>query len=142
METKHCYKCDKQKALELFSKNGSRPDVLNSMCRECSKAYRERWYNQNRDKHIENVAVVRDRHKTRNITRLYEYLLGHPCVDCGEADPIVIEFDHVRGEKAENISHIVSNGYAWSRVWAEIEKCEAEPPSILSHLPNGVSTAS
>ena len=25
---------------------------------------------------------------------------------------------------------------------AEIEKCEAEPPSILSHLPKGVSTAS
>src|ERR1041385_1302839 len=25
---------------------------------------------------------------------------------------------------------------------AEIEKCDAEPPSILSHLPKGVSTAS
>jgi hypothetical protein len=25
---------------------------------------------------------------------------------------------------------------------AEIEKCEAEPPSILSHLPKGVSTVS
>src|SRR5678815_4986002 len=25
---------------------------------------------------------------------------------------------------------------------AKIEKCDAEPPSILSHLPNGVSTSS
>jgi hypothetical protein len=25
---------------------------------------------------------------------------------------------------------------------AEIEKCEAEPPSILSHSPKGVSTVS
>jgi ArsR family metal-binding transcriptional regulator len=59
-----------------------------------------------------------------NRMRLYHYLKTHHCVDCGESDPIVLEFDHVRGKKDIAVSNAVCNGWAWKRIYAEIEKCE------------------
>ena len=35
---------------------------------------------------------------------LWWYKTSHPCMGCGEADPIVLEFDHVRGHKRANVS--------------------------------------
>ena len=52
------------------------------------------------------------------------YLAQHPCVDCGEGDPIVLEFDHVRDAKIDSVSALVANPTALNTVVAEIEKCE------------------
>lgn len=60
----------------------------------------------------------------RNIQLIFEYLLGHPCVDCGEADVVVLEFDHVYGEKKYNISDLVRRYSCWETIKAEIAKCE------------------
>ena len=35
-----------------------------------------------------------------------------------------VQFDHVRGEKSENVGNLVAGGYPWSRIEAEIAKCE------------------
>lgn len=59
--------------------------------------------------------------RRRAAIRLYEYLLEHPCADCGEPDPIVLEFDHIR-DKVRNVSAMRTN--SWARLAAEIEKCE------------------
>ena len=45
------------------------------------------------------------------------------CIDCGESDPIVLELDHVHGEKYRNVGDMMS-GYGWKRILAEISKCE------------------
>lgn len=55
---------------------------------------------------------------------LWNYLQSHPCVDCGESDPVVLEFDHVRGEKLYSISSAVSMALSVEAIQAEIEKCE------------------
>lgn len=47
-----------------------------------------------------------------------------PCVDCGEADPLVLEFDHVRGAKIADISRLVSRGASWAEIVVEMEKCD------------------
>jgi hypothetical protein len=52
-----------------------------------------------------------------------EYLTGHPCIDCGEADPFVLEFDHVKGPKRRNICDIVSMGWSLATLEDEIAKC-------------------
>ena len=51
------------------------------------------------------------------------YLKGNPCVDCGEADTIVLEFDHVAG-KDFNISDATRKGVSMKRLKDEIAKCE------------------
>jgi excinuclease UvrABC ATPase subunit len=52
------------------------------------------------------------------------YLLEHPCVDCGETDIVVLEFDHVRGQKKNAISNMITTGLSVKRIMAEIKKCE------------------
>jgi hypothetical protein len=58
--------------------------------------------------------------------KLWDYLLNHPCLDCGEADPVVLDFDHLpEFEKKTNVSKLVSSGtWSWATVEAEIAKCE------------------
>lgn len=56
--------------------------------------------------------------------KVQEYLKVHPCVDCGNSDIRVLEFDHVRGQKENTISDAIKNGHSWTRVESEIEKCE------------------
>lgn len=55
---------------------------------------------------------------------LRSYLSAHACVDCGEREAIVLEFDHVRGIKEANVSKLMQNGRSWAQVLKEIEKCE------------------
>lgn len=48
-----------------------------------------------------------------------------PCADCGVQYPAwVMDFDHVRGEKAFNVSMAVKNCRGLEVVRSEIDKCE------------------
>ena len=80
------------------------------------------YYAKNKQKHIK---VVND---ARNEVRrdVFEYLLDHPCVDCGEPDPVFLDFDHIesKGAKIAPITKMISNGYCWENILLEIAKCE------------------
>lgn len=52
------------------------------------------------------------------------YFATHPCSDCQESNPNVLTFDHVRGEKRDNISDMVKQGLGLETIKAEIEKCD------------------
>lgn len=56
-------------------------------------------------------------------TSLLNYLKSHPCVDCGEDDPIVLQFDHVNGKKFKAVTTLANHGYSWSTIENEISKC-------------------
>ena len=56
-------------------------------------------------------------------TWLIEFFRTHPCLDCGELDPVVLEFDHVRGEKKFDVGQCLARN-TWQTVLDEIAKCE------------------
>jgi hypothetical protein len=118
-----CTKCGEVKPLEAFPPVRRGEAKLQTWCRECFAAYGKEYYRENRDvqkaRLLRNVAITR----AENRRRIIEYLAGHPCVDCGETDIVVLEFDHL-GDKVADISKYASAGRTWARIQAEIEKCE------------------
>ena len=58
-----------------------------------------------------------------NQQRVFNFLKEHPCVDCSETDPIVLEFDHIEGVKRKAISKLVAAGCSWETINLEMEKC-------------------
>lgn len=54
---------------------------------------------------------------------MWNYLKMHPCVDCGETDPVVLQFDHFRDKKYQ-VANLVSSNMSWQNILKEIEKCE------------------
>ena len=63
--------------------------------------------------------------KKRAYAYLGPYLLSHPCVDCGERDILVLEFDHGdRSMKEGEIRHIIQNGATLEKVIEEVKKCD------------------
>lgn len=69
-------------------------------------------------------AAAQRRRVQRNIWFIQAYLETHPCVDCGETNPIVMEFDHVTSDKQEDISRMVYSGRSLASIQAEVAKCE------------------
>jgi hypothetical protein len=45
------------------------------------------------------------------------------CADCGNKNPIVLDFDHLK-DKKYNISRMIHDGFSWKAILKEIEKCE------------------
>lgn len=73
-----------------------------------------------------------DKKKLRARTRVHQEVLqgvilkhlgSHPCIDCGEGDPVVLEFDHVRGKKKMNVSRMVKT-CGLVTLNEEIAKCD------------------
>lgn len=94
--TKRCKKCKVVKSKqEFYSKQ--------AVCKPCSR----KQSSARAAKHREYA---------------YNYLQKHGCVDCGETDPIILEFDHVRGEKLFTIGQ--SYDHSLKALKEEIAKCE------------------
>jgi hypothetical protein len=115
--TKRCSRCGLNKPLAEF--NVSNEFGHQFYCRDCQGA----WYRDNRTRHIANVTVNTERYRGRNIAFVLEYLKSHPCVDCGETDPMVLEFDHVRG-KRHTISKLKWASASLEDIEQEIARCD------------------
>lgn len=118
---KTCSRCGQVKEADEFA---TRRAKKQPWCKECNRAYARRYYQDNRAKLLQDINKLKTDRRLRSEQFIIEYLLSHPCLDCGENDPVVLEFDHVRGTKREIISMLVSQGYTLTTLAAEIEKCD------------------
>ena len=76
-------------------------------------------------KHRKDLYEAQRRHRVNVRGKLFEYLSTKKCIDCGEKDPIVLDFDHIKPEdKFKPVSKMLSGHWSWLSLKKEIEKCE------------------
>jgi hypothetical protein len=116
--------CHDPKPTEQFNKNKSKRDGLQPHCRECGKTTSKEYYQKNKEKH---KKVTRLRKETTILVIkkfVYDYAANKGCIDCGERNVACLDFDHVRGNKRDNVAIMVHDGCSMTSVVSEIEKCE------------------
>ncbi len=115
--------------------------------KEYQKAYQSLYRESNpekikelSEKHKKLKAKIRSQEKAKRIysllnqsnwidktkkaqTEIKHILMSSHCCDCGNDNWIVLEFDHVRGEKEFNISE-VRRMYWCAEIKNEIDKCD------------------
>lgn len=93
------------------------------MERETYNKYRRDLYHSNLEHERERCNKKNTNIRKRNQQYVLEYLKTHPCVDCGISNPVVLEFDHVRGEKKKAVTDLVPRN-SIEVIQKEIDKCE------------------
>ncbi len=122
-EPLRCTRCGELKAAADFPPVRRGEAKLQTWCRSCFAQVNARNYIPYYERERERITRRLRDHRDEIRQNLIAYLLDHPCVDCGEADIVVLEFDHVR-DKLENVSSYANGGRSWELVAAEIAKCE------------------
>lgn len=119
---KYCSKCNTTKPAIEFSFDKSQRDGLAFYCKPCLRECRRLSYHHTKP----NSNAKKRKHSRYTTLRewILSYLLQHPCVDCGETDPIVLEFDHVRGVKVTEVSKLLAKVCGLKMLEDEVAKCD------------------
>lgn len=123
MTEKFCYTCRQTKSTDCFYKEKRQLDGLTTSCKDCRKKYLQQYRDKHRSKLNEQGNQWRQKYKRERMLMILAYLKEHGCIDCGEDDPVVLDFDHVSGEKSHNISEMVHGAFSKENILKEIEKC-------------------
>jgi hypothetical protein len=119
-----CRLCGELKPWTEFPRRGRDSDRLQTWCKTCFAKYKAERHQRNHEREMRRIMANTTRTRADSRARVRAYLREHPCIDCGEQDIVVLEFDHVRGTKRLDISKMVTDGYPWSTIEAEIAKCD------------------
>ena len=95
-----------------------------SICRDCQKLQRREHYESHREQEKARTYEITKDRRERARRFIWDYLSHSVCTDCGEYDPAVLTFDHIRGEKKKDVSKMVAEGYSIEAIQQEISKCE------------------
>ncbi len=121
--TKFCPRC--QRELDQSEFNWKvKGRWLAVYCKECSRAYIREHYHNNTAYYIRKAKKRNIIVKQETVQYLAKYLLSHPCIDCGEKDICVLEFDHIdRTEKLLEVATMVKRKWSIQSLKNEVKKC-------------------
>lgn len=120
---KVCSQCKIEKEISYFSKKHDTVDGYQHICKLCKSKYLKNHYAANKAYYKNRALISNKILRVRNLQFTIDYLKTHPCVDCGEKDPLVLEFDHIH-DKYKSVSELVSSYCSLDIIQKEIEKCE------------------
>lgn len=104
-ETKQCTKCGEVKLTKVhFYKRKNSKSGYESQCKSCRKQ-----------------ADKARRNKIKEY--ILNYAMSQGCIDCGEINPLLLEFDHVDGLGEKEFSIAKMSNYSLNRIKEEMEKC-------------------
>jgi hypothetical protein len=123
-EFRVCTRCKQSKPLQDFSIKNKTTGRRGHRCRSCVAANSREHYRRNKDSYLAKNRRNKPKYKQRNRSRKAEYVADLACIDCGETDPVVLEFDHRDATtKVANVSRLMA-AHSWAKVQAEIAKCD------------------
>lgn len=117
-----CIECLIEKDISEFNFRNKSKGIRYKFCRDCSKKKWNNQYSKNKEYYLNKQKKIRKRLRGDNSQKIWDYLKSHPCIKCGETNPILLEFDHLR-DKKYNVSHMIKD-YSWSSILKEIDKCQ------------------
>lgn len=119
-----CNQCSKIKALDDFAWKNKAAEIRNSTCKDCQREYAKAHYENKKNYYLQKAKKNSKNAISRNKEIILNHLYKNPCVDCGEKDVNVLEFDHI--EMIKGSGYRISNflKYSESRLRDEINKCE------------------
>ena len=124
MAQKRCNHCQQLREEEEFNWRYKSLGIRHPTCRYCAHSFNKDYYEGDaKEKHLQQVKERTELARVAAREFVYQYLLTHPCVQCGEADPRVLEFHHV-GQKDMEITRMVGGGWSVKRIQEEIGKCQ------------------
>ena len=126
MLTKTCTgPCGRELDVTEFHWRNKTKGMRIARCRECASIWSKNHYRKNTEMYVKKAAKWNSCQADLLVKKVLDYLLTHPCVDCGETDRVVLQFDHVRGNKIADLGYIISVGrWGWEKAQEEIDKCQ------------------
>ena len=122
--TRRCCTCGENKPLDQFALKNRKRGTRSTKCRACQRAYSREHYRRNRPTYLERAARRRKSEREHCRQLVFDHLATHACVDCGETDPVVLDFDHRdAGTKRATVSRLASQ-LSRAQLVVEISRCD------------------
>lgn len=123
--TRECTKCHTIKSTWEFAWHNKVKGTLQSWCRACVSLRDKNEAPKRRERKRYTNKLGVKRRKVETTQEVLSYLSWNPCVDCGEKDAVVLDFDHRDpGKKRTDIANLIAVGYSWEAIKIEIDKCD------------------
>jgi hypothetical protein len=116
--TKICTSCKIEQDIDQFSKRTASKNGISTRCKTCNKNYLKNHYSENKKYYYNKKKKFQCNGKEF----IWSFLKLKKCSDCGESNPLLLEFDHI-DDKSHNISAMIRS-HSPDSVLKEIEKCE------------------
>src|SRR5256714_3309008 len=96
---RRCGGCNEIKPVEQFAWRRKARGQRDNYCRTFRGDYKQEHYAANRSRYIANALRRKRALAAERAAYLIKYFAMHPCSDCGERDPVVLEFDHIGAKR-------------------------------------------
>lgn len=117
--------CQQEKPIEEFDFKDKKKGTRRSYCTLCRKDMLKKYYKENTEYYKKKARARNSLIRRENYEKLYLYLQQHPCVDCGETDIVVLDFDHRDASlKTKAVTNFVRDTHSWASIMEEIAKCD------------------
>jgi protein-arginine kinase activator protein McsA len=118
-----CSSCNLNQPIEQFNWKNKNKGIRTTKCKACTKEYAAQHYAANKDRYIQSAKASKPVAYQKSKQYILNYLVTHPCVDCGISDIRVLQFDH-RESVGSNGLRVGYYKGSINKLKAEIEKCD------------------
>ncbi len=119
-----CNRCKIEKPLDEFSFKNKERGIKHGYCKKCGRFYLKSHYEKNKKYYLLKAYKRNKRIRSEIRKYLHDYLKKHPCLHCGEKDPIVLEFDHLPNFIKTSDVSILGRNHNLNTIKEEIVKCQ------------------